>query len=521
MLTVDLHPYQDAALEAFLSRGNLLLALDMGLGKTITSLGAAEELLGREEIGRTLIVCPSGLKLQWAQAIATRTDVATKAIKAKDEVLEVPEDRYCVVIDGTPAQRRELYKMIDELHPEYVIVGYQTVASDLRYIKRIKPGLIVLDEATTIKNPAAGVTRAVRQLWAPWRLALTGTPIDNRLEELYHILRWVDPDVLGDFEKFDRSFIKRDFWGRVKRYVNLPILHKKVADVLFRRKATDPDVAPYMPDLYHDRWLVTMDESTARVYRRIMADLGDELGNLPARERFDLAAHYQGHSESTPAGRIMAIHICAEMLLTNPALLAESDSHYSREIVQTGAIDGLPESAKWRRLCAEVDALLADPGNKIIITSRFRRMVDCITERWPDSVAYHGGMSPRDKQAAVSRFEHDPTIRVLAMSHAGAYGVDLPAANVLINLDPARSTGQRNQIAHRHVRAGSRHDRVRVVDLITAGTIEERTYNRLDLRGRVASAAIDGSGADEIGQVVDDVTSLTEHVTTVLTGSRR
>lgn len=517
MLNVSLFSYQEEAADRVLTRGNMLLAFDMGLGKTITALAVAEELLGDDELDRVLIIVPPGLKLQWAATIASRTDVPTQTVSVKGETFEVPEDRYCVVVDGSPEKRREQYEMIKELQPEYVIIGYPTVTSDLRYVKRIKPGLIIADELTVCKNPAADVTRAFRKLWAPYRLGLTGTPVDNRLEDLYHIMRWIDPDLLGDFETFDKSFIERDHWGNVKKYRNLHILHKKIAQAVIRKKTTDPDVAPYMPDLLHDRVTVTMDSATERVYRSILKDLAGELAQLPARNNFDLHAHYSGgQDENSAAGRVMAVHVAAQMLLTDPELLFDSDSRYARRLVESGVLDGLPPSAKFRYLEEEVEALLKDPGKKIIIVSRFRGMVRRLHDRWPASVVYHGEMNAAEKQAAVQKFNNDPECRIFAMSHAGAMGVDLPGATTHYNLDPARATGQRDQINHRGVRAGSLNTHVEVIDLVTSGTIEERDYSRLDLRGRVARAAIDGKGASSTGIVGNDVESLTAHVTAVL-----
>lgn len=516
MLNISLHPYQEEATDAILARGNMLLAFDMGTGKTITSIAVAEELLGDGAIDCVLIVVPSGLKLQWASAIATRTDVATQLLNVKGETFEVPENKYCVVVDGPPEKRKQQYAMIKELRPQYVIVGYQTVTSDIRHIKRIKPGMIILDEATTIKNPAADVTKAVRKLWAPIRLALTGTPVDNRLEELWAVLWWVDREVLGDFEIFDRSFIERDHWGNVRSYRNLHILHKKIKSVVIRKRTTDPDVAPYMPALEHSKIHVSMDTATERVYREILKDLAVELAQLPARSNFDLHSHYTGDSENTAAGRVMAVHIAAQMLLTDPELLFESESRYAQRLRESGILEGLPPSAKFRRLEREVDALLGDPESKVIIVTKFRGMVRTLHDRWPDSVTYHGSMSPAQKQAAVNKFTNDPNVRVFCMSHAGAYGVDLPGATAHFNLDPARATGQRNQINARGVRAGSRAELVRVTDLITRGTIEEREYQRLDLRGRVAGAVVDGRGASPRGSIENTVESLTAHVTACL-----
>jgi SNF2 family DNA or RNA helicase len=519
LLTIDLHDYQSEDADRILASGNMLLAYTMGVGKTITSIAVAEELLGNGEIEQVLIIVPAGLKLQWASAIAKRTDVATQTLTVKGETFLIPEDRYCVVVDGTPARRQEQYELIQELQPNYVIVGYQTVVSDLKLIRRkLAPGLIIADEITLLKNPSADVTKAVRKLDAPRKLGLTGTPVDNMLEGVFQIMKWIDQDILGDWRHFDQAYIVRDHWGGVKRYRNLPVLHKKLAPAMIRRTSTDPDVARYMPTLLSSTLTVSMDPRTARVYRSILVDLERELAELAPGTSFDLGAHYSGEGQDTPAGRVMAVHLAAEQLLTDPELLFDSDSRYARQLVESGALEGLPRSAKLRKLEEEVDSLLDDPSNKIIVVTRFRKMVEKLVNRWSHlSVAYHGSLSPAEKQAAVNRFELVMGTPVFVMSHAGAFGVDLPSANHMYLLDSPRSAGQEAQMTHRHVRSGSPHKNVNVTHLVTIGTVEERTRARLDLRRRVASAAIDGKGADATGRIEDDVESLTSHIDAVLT----
>jgi len=530
MFTTTLYPYQDGDLERFLRRGNLLLAYDMGLGKTVVSIAAAEELIGRGEAGGdagpVLIICPSGLRLQWASEIALHTDVATREITHKGMTFLVPEERYAVVIDGGPQRRKQLYQQIAETHPDYVIAGYQIVTAELRWFRRMWPTFIVLDEGTAIKNPAADVTKAIRRLTAKWRLMLTGTPVERKLEELFHLLGWVDPAVLGDPSdrkaaiKFDRSFLVRNYWGRVVGYKNTDVLHRKVSGVLIRRRVTDPEVAPYMPKLKRRRLNVTMDAATAMAYRKVVADLAAELASLPARAQIDIGDYYQGIDENTPAGRVMAVYTAAQQLIDDPGLLAESPSAYAQHLAASGVLDGLPESPKIRALARLVADLLKDPEAKVIIVSRFRRLVERLAQRWPSiSVIYHGQMSVVEKQAAVHKFRTDPDARLFIMSHAGAYGVNLPVATHLINVDPARSAGQRAQIDHRHVRASSTHGEVEVIDMVTVGTIEERAYDRLDLQGRVSRAVIDGVGADEHGRIDDDVITLTAHCEAVLSAA--
>ena len=515
-MKVPLYPYQEPAVDKLIERGNFLLAFDMGLGKTITAIAAAEELLGLGKIDQVLVLCPAGLKWQWAAAIAKFTDVATEEIKAGEDYLIVPEERYCIVVDGGPEKRRRAYEKISSLNPQYVIAGYQTVVTDRAQFLRMRPGLIIADEMTVIKNPAARVTRAVRRLKAPYKLGLTGTPIENRLEELFQLYRWLDADLLGSEVAFDRAYIIRDYWGNVKGYRNTHVLHKKVAPAMLRLRADDPQVAPYMPKLERERWTVRMDDATAAVYRRIMADLAAELEQLPRREQFDVLSHYNGDrpDERTPAGRVMAVHLAAQQLLTHPPLLESSPSRYARTLVDSGVLTGLPESAKILKLRAEIDRILRDdPAAKVIIVTRFRGLLTYLETLFTGHVVYHGGMNAASRQAAVNAFQTNPDLRLFLMSHAGAYGVDLPVANWLINVDPARSAGQRAQIDARHVRASSAHQRVNVVDLVTAGTIEERTYDRLDLRGRVARAVVDGADG---GMITDEVGSLTEHIRQVL-----
>ncbi len=539
VLTITLHSYQDQAVERFTERGSLLLAFEMGLGKTVTAIAVAEELLGRGDITSALIVVPSGLKLQWAASIARFTDVADTELVVAGEPIVVPEERYCTVIDGSPAVRQAAWARMEHQRPDYVIASYDTVVADLRILRRLGFDLVVLDEATAIKSFKAKRSKAIKKLTAPYRLALTGTPVDNRLEELFSIMEWVDPDVLGDFVAYDRAYIRRDTWGNVKGYRNMKTLHAKIAPALVRKRTTDADVAPYMPAVEERTRMIEMEPATAAVYQQISADLLAELEQLGPTAEWDPSAYYAGREENTLAGRVMAVHTAAQMLLVQPDLVRASAANYAKaehlrtrpgapkvlpgskycfDLVASGAVDGMSEGAKMAALRQEMRDLLTNSEAKAILVSRFTGMLNIVQKMFPDVelVTYHGEMTPGEKQAAVAKFQSDPSVRIFAMSHAGAYGVDLPAASHLILLDPPRSAGQYRQITARHVRASSRHSRVCVLRLITAASIEVREYERLALKGRVGEAAVDGRGADHQGRIDNDVTSLTSHLGEVL-----
>src|SRR4051812_7751671 len=160
-------------------RGSMLVAYEMGLGKTTMSIAAIEQLLGDKKIDMAVIVCAASLKYQWAKRIAEATDVKTQEISLMGEKLIVPDDKYCVVVDGTPKQREAQYDRILKSRPDYVLISYEQVVGDWENVRKIKPGCIVLDEATAIKSFRAQRTRKIKRFHADYRYALTGTPIEN------------------------------------------------------------------------------------------------------------------------------------------------------------------------------------------------------------------------------------------------------------------------------------------------------------------------------------------------------
>ena len=239
--TGTLLPYQPEAVDAMCTRGKMLVAYDLGLGKTVLTIAALERLMDEGSITSPgLIICLSSLKYQWADQIRKFTDGSSTPL----------------VIDGTPKQRIAQYaEAIDWGHSlvDYVIINYEQVVNDWEYVRQLPTGFIVCDEATAIKSFKSKRSKAVKKLVsAPYRFALTGTPIENgKPEELYSIMQFVDANVLGRFDIFDAAFIVRNSWGAPQYYRNLPTLHTKLKEACVRKAQKDPDVAPYLPDSIH------------------------------------------------------------------------------------------------------------------------------------------------------------------------------------------------------------------------------------------------------------------------------
>lgn len=527
MLTLDLLPYQEPAVPKFLGRGNLLISMEMGLGKTVTALACAEHLLGTGEITTCLVVAQGSLLVQWAKAIAKATDVETKTVTYKKQRITVPTEDWCLTIDGTPDKRAKLIDRAKAERPNYLIASYDTVADNVRVFRDLAE-LTTIDEVTVLKSFKARRARRLRKLTTPYRIGLTGTPVENRLEEVWPIMNWIDPRVFGDWRDFESAYIERNRFGWVTRYKNLPTFTRKFNEASYRKRTTDSDVAPYMPQVRRERWDVELDEQTTRVYRTIMAHLDHELEAIGPGTEFDAGAYYTGMDESTPIGKAMAVHQAGLMLLDHPDLVRDSaeayrrgggeGSRYAAALVDSGALDGLNSAPKLDTLFERLQTHLNAPDRKIIVVSKYRGMLSRMSARLGsiEHVFFHGGMSRGDQAAAVSRFESDPAVRVLLMSHAGAYGLDLPSASVLVNYDVARSAGQARQINARHVRASSTHEEVIVADLVVVDTIEHRAYRKLGVKARVSDAGIDGIGVTGAGDLQVSGDSLTAHVKQVI-----
>ena len=203
-------------------RQKMLVAYEMGLGKTCMTIAALEKLKENKTLTKpTLVIALSSLKYQWQKEINKFSD------------------DYASVIDGSKTAREQRWQrdMEWEQHTGYIIANYETIVADWDIIKDYEWGAVVCDEATAIKGFRSKRAKAVKKLGSkiPIRFALTGTPIENgRPEEVYSIMQFVDDGLLGRFDLFDQTFIVRNHFGGVQRYRNLPIFHEKMKQASVR-----------------------------------------------------------------------------------------------------------------------------------------------------------------------------------------------------------------------------------------------------------------------------------------------
>lgn len=363
--------------------------------------------------------------------------------------------------------------------------------------------MVILDEASAIKSFKTQRSKKIKKLFKniPYRMALTATPIENRPEELYSIMQWVDPDVLGRYDLFEKAYVIRHAKGWVRAYKNLDVLNQRMGDSMIRKSRTDPDVAPYLPDVDEDNWVVPLDKKIASIYCDIAEDMLEELAKIP-KHKVDLRFGPMMAEDDGPNGRLMAMHMVLEMLLCDPELITWSanaylsdkpeGSEYAYLMSNTEALYKIP-TPKIDMLKEKLEAILDNPESKVLIYSKYKFMLGTLRDILPyKSVLFTGDMSAKEKDKARKQFADDPSIRIFFSSYAGGYGLDMNMADYLVNFDLPWSFGTQDQINSRHIRASSVFKKVFIRNLVTHDSIEERKMRVLERKRKMSDIAIDG-----------------------------
>jgi SNF2 family DNA or RNA helicase len=508
MFTGKLYPYQQPVVKQFADRGSLLLAFTQGTGKTPTAIACAEYLFDEEYSTLCLVVCPASLKYQWEERIKQFTNSKV------------------TVVDGDKDTRGNQY---DTWHksPYYLIISYDYVLLD-EQVAHLNPDMVILDEASAIKSFKTQRSKKIKKLFkdVPYRLALTGTPIENKPEELYSIMQWVDSSVLGRYDLFEKAYVTRSPRGWVTAYKNLDVLKERIGGAMVRKSRTDPDVARYMPDVDNSNWIVPMDKKIARIYCVIAADMLSELETMDNFDtiRWNTSVNNYVHDD-TPPGRLMAMHMVMEMLLCHPALISWSAKNYTDGKYEGSEYASLIDAdyhlellpvPKLDMLKYELEFILEGTDSKVLIYSKYKEMLNILEKELPyKSVQFTGDMSAKEKNEAVRLFTTSDT-RLFLSSYAGGYGLDMAMADYLINYDHPWSFGTQDQINARHVRASSKFKTVFIRNLILHESIEERKMRVLDRKRTMSALAVDGAnpGSFTGGNTVNlDTDFLRDHLT--------
>ena len=442
-----LYPYQREGMLHLAFKERSLLADEMGLGKTIQAIAACALLQRLGQASRVLVVAPASLKTEWEEQIQRFTNLPYR------------------LVFGTRKKRLALYAS----PAFFTVTNYEQVVRDGLDINRtLKPDVVILDEAQRIKNWTTKTAQAVKRLESRYAFVLTGTPIENRIDELYSLVDFLNPGVLGPLFRFNREFYELDDRGRPVGYRNLDQLHARVRPFMLRRRKAD--VETELPDRTDQTFLVPLSGEQKNRYLDHEAQAA-RLASIAKRRPL------------TPQE--------SEKLLRELAMMRMvCDTNYILDPKERAC----PKLAELEKILEE---LSANSDVKVLIFSEWERMLELVQglcRRLRLGYALHTGSVPQlRRRAEIQRFKNDPGCRVFLSTDSGSTGLNLQSASVVINCDlpwnPAR-------LEQRISRAWRKHQTrpVTVFHLVSEGTIEQRMIGTLKAKQALADGVLDLRG---------------------------
>ncbi len=444
-LKTRLYPYQEEGVRFGLFKKAALIGDEMGLGKTLQAIALAKmkkEIFGFE---RVLVVTLSSLKEQWKREI------------------ERFSDQDAVVVAGPAQKRKAIYRGNGHF---FAITNYEAVLRDVTVISDFKPDLLILDEAQRIKNFSTKTADAVKRIPRKHALVLTGTPLENKLEDVYSIVQFLDPHLLTPLWQFaaDHFMISRKKKGHILGYRNLENLHEKLKPLVIRRKKEE--VLKDLPDEVVNNYYVELHQEQRDIhsgYLRVLLPLLNKKFLTPMDIR-----------------RIQEILVRMRMVCDSTYLI-DRETHIS---------------PKLNELASVIDELVIQSGRKMVIFSEWTTMTFLIARHLSEVgvpfVELSGKVPVNKRQALIDEFTNNPRCRVFLSTDAGGTGLNLQAADCVVNFELPWNPARLNQRIGRVSRIGQKSQCINVVNFICKDSIEEKIFAGIQLKTDLFKGVFEG-----------------------------
>ena len=442
-----------------------ILADDMGLGKTLQVISLLlmeqhEWKCGLKECRRSLIVCPASLVYNW-----------------KKEIERFAPELDAVIITGNIAEREALIKATKP--GQILITSYDLLKRDVDCYKDIVFAVQTIDEAQYIKNAGTQAAKGVKEITAAFKLALTGTPIENRLSELWSIFDYLMPGFLYSYKKFREEIEtpimvnhEEEKMERLKKMIRPFILRRLKADVL-----------KDLPEKLEENWVVQLEGEQQELYEAHVSQLRDALNKTTEKE-------FNSNKMQFLAELMKLRQLCCD-----PGLIYEN---YKAESAKT-------------EMCMDMIANAIEGGHKVLLFSQFTTMLDRLSERLNKAEIPHymltGSVSKEKRMEMVESFQNDEVPVFCISLKAGGTGLNLTAADIVIHYDPWWNVAVQNQATDRAHRIGQTNV-VTVYKLVAQGTIEEKIIHIQEKKRKLAEQVLEGEGMDTITFTKEEILEL-------------
>lgn len=449
-LKVTPYAYQQEGIRFGLYKKAVLIGDEMGLGKTLQAIGLS--ILKKEVFGfkKVLVITLSSLKQQWQR-----------------EIERFSGEQACIVA-GSAKQRKRLYNQTPGL---FTITNYEAVLRDVTIIARFRPDVIILDEAQRIKNFETKTAEAVKSLPRQHAIVLTGTPLENKLEDVYSLVQFLDPDLLSPLWQFaaNHFMLSRRKKNDIQGYKNLDLLHQQLKPLVIRRRKEE--VLDELPEVITNDYYIDLSQEQAEIHAGYSGVL------LPLLAKKFL----------TPMD-IRRI----QMLLLKMRQVCNSTYLIDRETNISPKLD---------ELATILDELVVQNGRKVVIFSEWTTMNMLIGKHLSRAaipfVELSGRVPTGKRQALIDAFQEDPNCKVFLSSDAGGTGLNLQAADCVINFELPWNPAKVNQRIGRVHRIGQKSSCINVINLIAKFSIEERIMAGIKLKEDLFRGVFDGT-TDEV-----------------------
>jgi len=457
LLQTELRAYQLDGIAFAAGVGRAILADDMGLGKTIQGIGVAEFLSRHVPLSKVLIICPASLKSQWRAEIKRFSRRSCRLVlgSAKERPAQYADDRF------------------------FTLCNYEQVLRDVVAIEQVSWDLIILDEGQRIKNWEAKTSRVVKALKSPFALVLTGTPLENRLDELFSVVEFIDDRRLGPAFRFFNRHRVVDERGKLLGYKNLDELREKLKPILLRR--TRRMVVKELPP------------RTTEIIR--IAPTAEQRDQQAGHRQIIQTIINKKYLSEMDLLRLQKALLMCRMGADSTFLVDKQPPGYSSKLEALGLL---------------LDQLMAEQDRKIVLFSEWTTMLNLIEPLLEDRrlpfVRLDGSVPQKKRRELIQRFQNDPNCALFMTTNAGATGLNLQAANTVINVDLPWNPALLEQRISRAHRMGQKRP-VQVFLLVTTDTLEENLLATLSAKHELSLAVLD---PDADATTVDLATGMEE-----------
>lgn len=496
-MTVQLYPFQKVAANYLNKVADAILGLDMGLGKSVSSMASASDSIIDAGFKKNLIIVPASLKYGWAIELAKFSKYSY------------------TVISGETKLRKKLYYN----NSDFTIVNYDLIWRDWEYFKDIEWDLVLADEIQRIKNHKTAAHKTINKIICKRKVGLTGTVLENGLMDLFNVMKFINKDIFGsNAMTFKARYCELDVWGNIISYKNLDEIVKKLSYVMLRRRKRD--VLDDLPEKTVKDVYIEMNEVERKVYKEIK----------------------NGILEDIKSGKIRKIDILTRIIYLRQVCDCLNLVQESPKVI----------SSKLEELVEIIDEL---EHSKIVIFSEYERMTKILQDNLKhSSVRLHGGVKndckwereieksaraeskdlpdiKRDlfihekklgaicqkcpyynndqecltRKKIISKFNNDPSVKLFISTNAGKEGLNLQTANVVINYDLSFNPATNEQRIARIDRIGQKSEKILVINLMCRNSIDEKVKGVSDDKQALFDLVVDGINKNEKPMITKDI----------------